>query len=690
MMDVKQLRDTGELSDFTVYIGKCRFKLHKFPLYTKSEYFKEVAGANPVCELSDFPGGANTFSVIADFCYDKTIVINPSNIVFLRVGAEELRMRGKGGLLEMTKRLLDELLLKVVDKEEFSQLIFVMATANTLSSPVAARILEDSVHIVHSFLMANDADKRGSASERLLEFLVYLPLSLIAELIKDTGFDSPNNDKAYMLLTKYLRRVMDHFFSNRCDQTTHSQDQGDENIPSEFKKQIEKLYSDDLTLKEGLARHAEHFDTLFDLVKNENDLLPYLHTEWMKKALLFLELTTEKPKCRQKILRLAHEMLPKFSEEDLSGLEPSTLGDVVSAFDKPSPREPVSESFISRRSSRRFSKTLFPPDIPEEDNILDSLGSGRRESCNSSTNDQEKDEPKNECFSKRLPSNVTKPMIKYLEQKADSKKLTTDEFIRLLNKLEVEKGDEEVNDSLVKMVIQLNASDRKLSEQEQAELLSHIELSMCTTATLSKALSEEALPAKLLAEAAIKVAENEKAKKTTSEVDVNEPIIEPKTQYTEASAILKDELYKHSTIVNPSSKLAESTTSAQLPSSTSSLGLSPFLKRPWSLRQSRPPVVGLHTPILPGSKFDLHSTISAKQNYPIQPYRISSSIMPSTKLPTHSSCCHHELRNTAKHADKTGSLLSAFEAELRKELSEAPTRAYSRALCNTYLSSSYL
>lgn len=218
-MDIKQLRDTGELSDFTVYIGKCRFKLHKFPLYTKSEYFKDVAGANPVCELADFPGGANTFSMIADFCYEKTVEINPSNIVFLRVGAEELRMKGKGGLLEMTKRLLEELFLKVVDKEEFPPLIFVMVTANTLNSPVAARILEDSMHIVHSFLMATDTDKRSSESEKLVEFLVYLPLHLVAQLIKDIGFDSPNHDKAYKILTKYLKHVMDHYFSTRADRT---------------------------------------------------------------------------------------------------------------------------------------------------------------------------------------------------------------------------------------------------------------------------------------------------------------------------------------------------------------------------------------------------------------------------------------------------------------------------------------
>lgn len=151
-------------------------------------------------------------------------------------------------------------------------------------------------------------------------------------------------------------------------------------------------------------------------------------------------------------------MLPKFSENDLSGLQPSTLGDVVSAFDKPSPREMTSESFLSRRSSRRFSKSIIPADIPEEESTIESTERSRRESCSSSANEQEKDESKDESSSKMLPSNVTKPMIKYLEQKADSKKLTTDEFVRLLKKLEVEKEDGEVSDSLVRLITKLKVN----------------------------------------------------------------------------------------------------------------------------------------------------------------------------------------------------------------------------------------
>ncbi|VDP89691.1 unnamed protein product [Echinostoma caproni] len=393
MMDIKQLRDTGELSDFTVYIGKNRFKLHKFPLYTKSEYFKDVASTNPVCELSDFPGGSKTFSVIADFCYGKKIDINPSNIVFLRVGADDLRMRGKDNLLELTKRFMDELFLKIVDKEDFCSLLVIIIAANSLKAPIASRILEDAIHIVHSNLMTStpsSQEDRVPASESLVQLLVYLPFDLLAQLVKEIGFDSPNNQYAYRLITKYLERVMENYF---------------------------------------LAQHQKNTESM-----------------------------------------------------------------------------------------------------------------------------------------------------------------------------------------------ELSMKDREMTEQEQINVTQRVDLSKCTTETLTDALNKDVLPAKLLAEAAIKVAEREKAKQTVPQE--KEQLVNEVPKSTTTEEVVKDESYKYSKL----------SASPNIPM-TSSLGLSPYLKGPWSRDYSRLPVTG-----------------------------------PSGR----------------------NRLLSVFEAELRKELSQVPTRAYSRALCNTYLSSPHI
>lgn len=46
------------------------------------------------------------------------------------------------------------------------------------------------------------------------------------------------------------------------------------------------MYSDNPILKDELGRHAEQFDTLFDLVKNEDDLVPYLNIEWIKEVII--------------------------------------------------------------------------------------------------------------------------------------------------------------------------------------------------------------------------------------------------------------------------------------------------------------------------------------------------------------------------------------------------------------------
>ena len=57
-MDFSELLSTGELSDVVVIVDEKEFKLHKFPLFIKSDYFRDLArSVTDRIELSDFPGG---------------------------------------------------------------------------------------------------------------------------------------------------------------------------------------------------------------------------------------------------------------------------------------------------------------------------------------------------------------------------------------------------------------------------------------------------------------------------------------------------------------------------------------------------------------------------------------------------------------------------------------------------------
>ena len=88
----EQFRRTGELSDITVIVDKTEFKLHTFPLFTKSQYFKKAvaspATAPYVVRLdNDFPGGPAVFTQLADYFYSLPLSVDAKNLVALRCAA---------------------------------------------------------------------------------------------------------------------------------------------------------------------------------------------------------------------------------------------------------------------------------------------------------------------------------------------------------------------------------------------------------------------------------------------------------------------------------------------------------------------------------------------------------------------------------------------------------------------------
>jgi hypothetical protein len=66
-MDVMGYRNSGEFSDITVVVDNEEFHLHKFPLFVRSEYFRNLSSLssdeNP-CTISidNFPGRAIIFN----------------------------------------------------------------------------------------------------------------------------------------------------------------------------------------------------------------------------------------------------------------------------------------------------------------------------------------------------------------------------------------------------------------------------------------------------------------------------------------------------------------------------------------------------------------------------------------------------------------------------------------------------
>ncbi|KAK7258357.1 hypothetical protein RIF29_23930 [Crotalaria pallida] len=86
-------QETGLPVSVRVRVKDKIFNLHKFPLTSKSGYFKKRLNDTNEIELPpNFPGGSETFEMIALFIYGSSTLIDPFNVAALRCAAEFLEM----------------------------------------------------------------------------------------------------------------------------------------------------------------------------------------------------------------------------------------------------------------------------------------------------------------------------------------------------------------------------------------------------------------------------------------------------------------------------------------------------------------------------------------------------------------------------------------------------------------------
>ncbi|KAL7136655.1 hypothetical protein ABFS83_10G044400 [Erythranthe nasuta] len=109
---------SGLQSDVAIEIGEMSFHLHKFPLLSRSGLLEKLIGeitttdgSQCTLQLSQLPGGAKAFELVAKFCYGVKIELTSMNVVSLRCAAEYLQMTeeyGEGNLVTQTESFLNE------------------------------------------------------------------------------------------------------------------------------------------------------------------------------------------------------------------------------------------------------------------------------------------------------------------------------------------------------------------------------------------------------------------------------------------------------------------------------------------------------------------------------------------------------------------------------------------------------
>lgn len=105
---------TGFPTSVTIHILGCSFELHKFPLVSRSGYFKrELMDAKEI--YLNPPGGARIFELIAAYCYGSTILMGPSTVAAIRCASEFFEMteeQYRGNLCRRSQLYFQDVILK--------------------------------------------------------------------------------------------------------------------------------------------------------------------------------------------------------------------------------------------------------------------------------------------------------------------------------------------------------------------------------------------------------------------------------------------------------------------------------------------------------------------------------------------------------------------------------------------------
>jgi hypothetical protein len=109
---------TGLPTTITVRLRDRVFHLHKFPLVSRSGYFKKALQETKDVAVGEGPGGVEVFELALNFCYGSTILMEPSNVAEIACVAEYLQMSeeyGRANLCERSELYLTQVALQSWD-----------------------------------------------------------------------------------------------------------------------------------------------------------------------------------------------------------------------------------------------------------------------------------------------------------------------------------------------------------------------------------------------------------------------------------------------------------------------------------------------------------------------------------------------------------------------------------------------
>lgn len=332
-MDFSTFRESGDLSDITVHVNGTDFRLHKFPLFAKSEYFCQIsrkAGSDVGrVDITDFPGGPDVFGLVADFCYNMKIEMTKNNIVQLRCAAEYLQMNGNGNLVETSEKFLQDTITSAKLSRSTG------ALASLLLYCVTVGPLAESAHIVSA---CNDAmvdcwlkpptkfntlthlkksgpvplDKRD---DKAIKGLCNLPVEWFKKLLVSARDHGVQTNLLADMSTRYVTLLIEKDeVSEKLQMNVANnvpKDDTEDDIPAMPKRPDIGHILDSVLMELPESVFSEEVVTL----------------EWITKV--FKVATARGCRCRRPLVKAAGDIMDKLPADDLCIISPNLLRDIV-------------------------------------------------------------------------------------------------------------------------------------------------------------------------------------------------------------------------------------------------------------------------------------------------------------------------------------------------------------------------
>jgi len=438
-MNYEKFRRSGELSDITVIVDKSEFKLHTFPLFTKSDFFKKAVASLGSTSLpyvlrldNDFPGGAQVFNQIADYFYSLPISIDQKNLVALRSAAAFVQCDELGIFIDKRfdeilrlSRARYDLTLPLVLLEQCLGEFEIWAKQTKMIDRCLQAILDSLIR---------GAGLQLTKSDR--EIIVRLPLEWILQLI---NLCSPENRSAILPITKHFLSVWILEQNPPTQNSSVISTQNGNEHQSAFTPVQKK---DDLpTLSNGEKR-----DLLDQIVKALDTTLSLMPLTWLNS--LYEKAMEFNCNCQGALAAFLTQSLLHANEID-DGIEHLP--------------DDVMTTLLERITKHKDEQIKDPQTLAKLSTLIDT----------------------------------------YVEQLRQRGTLTSEQFIKLASCVPKEQRNSHDSLLLALDEILKNEKSTQLSDSEREELLNQIDFSRVNEDTISICKENKLIPQKLITEASL-------------------------------------------------------------------------------------------------------------------------------------------------------------------------------------------